>query len=189
MSFFKLSNGQLAQGNPEDAFIPELTIIPNNSRALAVIEKLETKQYQNEQYQDEHYYQITWKILNAPLANRIVQQKFYINSDNTNKADRAKEMFMLLHKLTQLPTNYGESGPQEHDYIKFRGKVCGLLIREWQMNGKEGNFVSELHPSKDFVEAIGTKLPAKIASSNLGASNNFDERNPPFVDNDIPNLF
>ena len=181
MSLFKLSTGQMAQGNPEDAFTPELTIIPNNTYALGVIEKLEQKKFK-----EEWYYQVIWKLLNAPLANRIVAQKFYVNNENPGKADRAKEMFMLLHKLSRLPTEYTAFGPTEGDMIKFRGKVCGLLIREWQMNEKEGNFVAELHLPKDFHESVGVKLEPKRESKNTASwTSKIDERNPPFLDDDI----
>ena len=178
MSYFRLSNGDIATGKKESAFLSDFGIIPNGTLALAAIERVEEKTFQ-----DEVLLQISWRLMNAPFANRIVTQKLKVGSANAATADRAKEMLLLIFETCRVTMQDMHQGPNSNDFMALQSKICGILIREWQMDGKEGNFVAEVHPSFGFLEAVGMKLEARKAAKSK--SNLIDERNPPFVDDTL----
>lgn len=183
MSYFKLSNGQVAQGRAEAAFIPDFGIIPNNTMALATL--LDIKEAEDT-YKAQSYYNITWKLLNDPFAARIVNQKIYFFEPDPKKSDRAKEMLTLILKICNVVPQTPAIGLTDVDFSHMRNKICGVLIREWSFNGREGNSVAEVHPAAGFVERVGTKLEPKPETKSRSRT---DERNPPpadDLDDDIP---
>jgi hypothetical protein len=180
MSIFTLSTGQRATGAVESAFAPTSFQIPNGTMALAMLEKCEKKSFT---YDGEQvvFFNVDWKLLNSPFKGFSVRQKIDIYAEKAAKADRAKEMFMLLFKLCNV--NPTASGPTENELFQLQHKVCGLRIMEWDLNGKQGNWVAELHPSIGFIEAVGTKMATKPASASM-----HNEINPPFMDDDVSAL-
>ena len=175
---FTLSTGERARGVAEAAFAQQILHIPNNTFALAMIEKCEEKSF-SYNGQDMRFFNVEWRLMNAPFKGTAVRQKIDIFSDNPAKADRAKEMFMLLFNLCNINPN--PSGPTANDLYLLQKKICGLRIQEWELNGKTGNWVSELHPASGFVEELGIKMPSKEPK----ISQAHDERNPPFEDSEI----
>lgn len=183
MSIFTLSDGSKATGNADAAFAQQIFQIPNNTMALAMLEKCEKKSFT---YDGEQvvFYNVDWKIMNAPFKGFSVRQKIDIYAEKPTKADRAKEMFMLLFRLCNV--NPTPTGPTDNELFQLQRKVCGLKIQEWDLNGKTGNWVSELHDSKGFIEEIGTKMTPKSAPPKMNPTQDFDELNSPMIDDDIP---
>jgi len=185
MSFFTLSSGSVASGDPMAAFIADMSVIPNNSMVLATLEKCEVKEFRGTKT-----FSVTWKMLNL-FKNQIVRQKIDVFSDNEKKADRAKEMFMLIFKICNVNVQDKNHGPTPNELYQLERKVCGLRIREYSLVGddgvtREGNFVSELHDTKGFIEAVGEKMVAKETKSRPNPTQDFDELNPPMIDDEIP---
>ncbi len=177
MSMFTLSTGEKATGSADAAFAPQVFQIPNNTMALAMVDKCEKKSFM---YDGNAvvFYQVEWKLMNAPFRGFSVRQKIDIFAEKSAKADRAKEMFMLLFKLCNI--NPTPTGPTDNELFQLQRKVCGLKIQEWDLNGKSGNWVSELHPANGFIEEVGVKMAPKPAQQS-----SFSEVNPPFMDDDI----
>jgi hypothetical protein len=177
---FTLSTGEKATGSADAAFAPQVFQIPNNTMALAMLEKCEKKSFTYDG-QIVVFYNVDWKLINPPFKGFSVRQKIDIFAEKPAKADRAKEMFMLLFKLCNV--NPTATGPTDNELFQLQRKVCGLKIQEWDLNGKTGNWVSELHPSNGFVEEVGVKMAPKPQ-----VSSPMNEINPPFMDDDLSSL-
>lgn len=161
MSFWKNSEGSVVIGDTQLAFAPEINnvIIPNGTKALAVIKKFDLIEKFNPQFYDAPFYEVTYQLKDGEYKDQEVKQKIKCFDRKSKTKDRALEMMMLLFKIGGVqPT---QQSPTVFDLLPFVGKVIGIKIREWQKNGKEGNFVSECHPATGFVSEIGKKLPPK----------------------------
>jgi len=177
MSFFTLSTGEIASGDADKAF-NDFGPIPHNTMALASLEGCMLNDYNGEKT-----YKITWALLNDPFKNRIVRQNLKVFDLNPEKADKAKQMFMLLFNICKVNVLDKQRGPSEAELHQLKGKVCGIKIIEWKLDsGTEGNSASEIHPSIGFKEEAGTKRVHKPSSK---PSYDYNEVNPPFMDDDI----
>ena len=75
MSFWGQANQEIT-GRPEDAFIPDLTIIPNNTSAPGQIKLINlVDKINNFSQQQEKYYEITYKLMAGDFKGREVTQK------------------------------------------------------------------------------------------------------------------
>ena len=45
------------------------------------------------------------------------------------------------------------------DFAQMVGKMAGISIEIWEIEGKEGNWVSEIQPSKGFETVDGEEMP------------------------------
>lgn len=153
MSFWKSEVGDIT-GKPEEAFTKVIGIIPDNTRALAQIKKFE---YVN---RDEfQFHQITWDIIAGEFKGGQVRQKIKTFDLDSNKRHTALNMMRLIYTLFNIAPS-GEEIPNA-ELTAFNGKVAGIVIKEWSFNGKEGNWVSEVHPAVDFECKSGVKKEAK----------------------------
>ena len=168
MSFWESKTGAPLTGSAEDAFTSSFTIIPDGTTASAMIKAFEIKQFG-----EEAFYQITWKIVSDQFKNQEVRQKLNTFDVKPEKAQRALNMMMLIYKLfDHKPTH--NNAPTNDDLKPLTGKVAVIKIQEWALNGKEGNFVSEVHKlNAEFKPEIGVKLekvnvpPAKHTDAEL----------------------
>lgn len=183
MSFFALSTGEFATGLAQDAFVPDMSIIPNNTRALAHIEEVDTKTFNG-----QTHYQVTWKLASKPFKNRIVRQKVDVFNQEPAKSDRAKQMLMLIFKTCGVQLSDMSMAPKKHELYQLKDKLCGILVREWEITKDDGtksngNWVAEVHPAAGFEEEIGIKME----SSKPKKQSVHNELNPPpFEDDAIP---
>ena len=130
-SWWDLSNGQKATGNEADAFIAPMGVIPDGTQAVAKIQKMTVE------LKDKGFINIQWKLIEGEFANRVVFQKLQCWDDKPQKADRAKNMLLLIMKLcNHQPTTGGE--PTDKDFAPMIGKSCGIKIAEWSMVKPDG---------------------------------------------------
>ena len=150
MNFLTLSTGGMPDGSAEHAHMQAFTIIPDGTMAAAMIKSIENKEFPD----SAPFIQVTWKLVNSDFKGNEVRQKLDIFNPDIKKSDRAKQMFMRLCILTGCEIQRAT----DDDLLQFKNKIIGIKIQEWQLNGKEGNWVSELHPAGgDFVAITGTK--------------------------------
>lgn len=182
MGFLTLSTGMKPTGSEEAAFGSQFKIIPNNSKLLGFIQKIQ-KQYDNN-------WKIIWEIVQGQYKGQTIWQFLTLeNQKFPEVADRNKEMFARIFILCGLQVP--EIEPTVHILSQMERKVLGLKIIEdsYTKDGalKEINRITEVHPSKDFIEEIGVKLMAPVQRKSPKQTQAYNELNPPpFVDDDLP---
>ena len=165
MTFWTAQSDMTIDGSEDNAHVQVFGIIPNGTTAKASIKKAEltTSQYDNTQI-----YQITYMITDGDFKDFVVKQKIHCFDSDTRKRDRSVNMLMRLFNLCNYKPNHSNS-PTNDDMAKLQNKIVGIKIREWQKDGKEGNWVSEIHANDaNFRTVTGTKMETKtpdIASS------------------------
>ena len=164
MSFWTSSKGEIISGDASKAFVPEFTIIPNGTAALAKIKLFEIIEKAATQYAEaQKLIQITWEITSGDYKGRTVTQKIKPFDGKPDQIDRNLQMLRLIMTLCNYaPTHNNE--PTNQDLKQMIGRICGIKIREWSMPKQdgsgmmEGNFVSEVHSATDFVSESGVKV-------------------------------
>ena len=152
MAFFESKTGAPLTGNADDAFAGSFSIIPDGTTATAQIKLFEPKEYDGDKF-----YQITWKIVSDAFKGQEVRQKMATFDVKPEKAQRALNMMMSIYKLCGHSPSHNNA-PSLDDLKPMLGKVFGIKIQEWALNGKEGNFVSEVHAADaEFKPAVGVK--------------------------------
>jgi hypothetical protein len=146
MSFWKSSAGEVL-GTQQSAFAKSFKNIPDGSTALAKI-----KDFKHDDYMGDKYLQITWVIIDGDFTGKHVFQKLRVFDKDEKKRWKALNMFMYIYKLLGLIPNSDEA-PSDKDLMEFTGKEAGIKIRETEpnQNGKQYNWVSEIHDKKGFV--------------------------------------
>jgi hypothetical protein len=159
--------GEEITGRPEDAFIPDMTIIPNNTTAPGQIKSINLVDRINGfSREQEKYYEFTYKLMAGDFKGQEVTQKIKCFLGEQKSIGRALNMLKLIMDLCGYKPAHGNELTSA-ELLPMVGKILGLRIREWQIeksDGKimEGNFVSEVWPINDkFVTESGIKLLAK----------------------------
>ncbi len=156
MGFWKSEVGEIT-GDAKDAFAGSFKLIPDNTRALA-----EIASFANAEYQGETWLEIDWHLVDGELKGAKVRQKIKVfgggkwdkNPEQTKF--RALNMLKLIYNLAgKKPSHAG--APQDMDLAVFQGFVAGIVVQltEPMDNGKQYNWVSEVHDKKGFVSALG----------------------------------
>ena len=181
-------------GKAEDAFVSDMTIIPNNTAAKAQILKVEIVEKDNKFTGPQKYIEVSWKLLDGDFKSREVKQKIKVFNGDDNQLKRARNMFLLLLNLCQHKLTHDDE-PTVFDLLPLHGKVIGIKIREWSMEKQdgsgvmEGNFISEIHLADDsFKTETGVKSQPKTPKP--GSSYNNQHSGIPNIadaaDSDIP---
>lgn len=191
-NFWTSGSGLQPTGETHKAFVPEFSTIPNNTTAVAQIKAFEVVNKQINGIQQK-FLQITWKIANGDFKGREVNQKIKPFEGSPEQIDRALNMLKLVMDLCEIkPTHAGE--PTNQDLMKMHGKVCGIKIREWSMpkedgsGMREGNFVAEVWPAKDFKVETGIKMETTVISHSIDTAFSRNPRsiNLDDLDQDLP---
>lgn len=161
MSFWNTSDGNKVTGEASAVMAPSFMLIPDRTKALAEIHEFKF---------DEEYnsYQIIWLIKSGDFAGALLRQRLDVHSENGKKADRAKNMFARLYKLTGVKAP--RSAPTATDIKMLEGHVLGILIMQWQSENKdtgeikEGNWVNMIYEKEGFEEKEGKFLKPLIPS-------------------------
>ena len=168
MSFWQSKSGKPITGKLEDAALPEFSVIPEGTMALAAIHAFEVIENADSSYEDtKKFYQITWKLTQGEFKNRQVTQKLKCFAGKPEAIDRNLNMLKLVMDLCKFKPSHGEA-PTSQDLMPMVGMVLGVKIREWSLLKKdgsgmmEGNFVSEVYSSVGFQEEVGTKVEHKM---------------------------
>jgi len=193
MSFWESDLGEIT-GNAADAFAKQFTQIPDGTMALARIDSFVNAVNDN----GMRYLNIDWVLTGGDFKGQKVNQKLKVydadpmdkNPDRTRH--RALNMFKLIFQLYKLkPTHAGE--PTDKDLSVFLNKEAGIKIRETEpnANGKQYNWVAEIHEAKGFVCETGNGLPVSKATYEKNTGDTAFSRNQnsgvaSVPDDDIP---
>ncbi len=158
MSFWESDLGAVT-GNAADAFAKTFTQIPDGTMALARIDA-----FINAEYQGDKYLSIDWVLTDGDFKGQKVNQKLKVWGDSKAKDSakarhRALNMLKLIYQLYNVkPAHSGD--PSDQDLGVFKGKVAGIKIRETEPNheGKQYNWVAEVHDAKGFVCETGVSV-------------------------------
>ncbi len=193
MSFWESELGEVT-GNAADAFAKSFTQIPDGTMALARVET-----FLNAEYQGMKYLSIDWVLIEGDFRGQKVNQKLKLldadprDKDPAKTRHRALNMLKLMYQLYNLKPKHANA-PTDMDLAVFIGKEAGIKIRETEPNdqGKQYNWVSEIHEKKGFKSETGisvvvthtNKQPAQGTLDSAFSRN----ANPPAVDDldDIP---
>lgn len=197
MSFWKSEIGEVT-GKAEDAFAKNFKQIPDGTTALAKIEGFANEVHKESGFK---YLQISWKLTDGDFKGQKVQQKLKVyggdkfDKDPMKTRHRALNMLKLIYELFNVKPKH-TNPPSDQDLAIFVGKIAGIKIRETEPNdnGKQYNWVAEVHPAQGFKceTGVGLIVVAKTAISNYSASHSsssdpFDSMPPSFDDEvDIP---
>jgi hypothetical protein len=182
MSEFWISELGELSGSAEDAFTPKpFGVIPDGTMALAKIERMF-----NVTHEGKKRIEIDWLITDGDFKGQHVFHKIHAYDEDSKKRHRALNLLMLIFKMFEVKPK--DNNPPTDDFLMiFAGKVAGIKIQEWEFNGKNGNWVSEVHAAKDFKCVTGTKM--EVTHTNSPVDSAFS-RNPKGVgvdlESDIP---
>jgi len=149
MNFWNV-DGATITGNAKDAFTPSFAVIPDGTQAVAMIDDIIISDHY------DNHINISWKLTTGEFLDRIVFQKIKVFEADSKKRIRALNMFMLLHKLTGVQLSQSE--PSAQSIAPFKGKYAGIVIQEWDYEGKNGNYISEIYAVDGFESKTGTKI-------------------------------
>lgn len=158
MGFFDqfAQDGKKVDGSEENTIVQTSSFVPGGTRAVAMIEECKW-----DEYQGHEKIKVRWKLASGGFAKRVVFQNIDIFNEDEKKAFRAANVLKRLFMLTGAPIP--DSKPSDADFAQMVGKMAGIAIEVWSINGKSGNWVSEIQPSKGFEFVDGTEEPEKTA--------------------------
>ncbi len=159
MSGFWESEVGEVTGNPADAFAKTFTHIPDGTMALSRIDG-----FTNAEYNGNKFLSIDWTLTEGEFKGSKVEQKLKVFGDPMAKDQakarhRALNMLKLIYQLYNIkPKHAGD--PSDQDLAIFVGKTAGIRIRETEPNdqGRQYNWVAEIHDAKGFKCETGTSL-------------------------------
>ncbi|AUR91794.1 hypothetical protein NVP1164O_58 [Vibrio phage 1.164.O._10N.261.51.A7] len=161
MGFFDqfAHEGKKVDGSEENATVQTSSIVPGGTKAVAMLESVKW-----DEYEGNRKVKAQWKIAAGTFTGRVVFQnielfakKFGTQEADEKKAFRAANVLKRLFMLTGAPIPDVE--PTDADFAQMVGKMAGISIELWEMNGKSGNWISEIQPSKGFENVDGTEMP------------------------------
>ena len=144
MSFWQKQDGSAVENT---AFFEmgggDIKPIPNNTALIAAIEEAKW-----DSYEGVSYISLKWRVMRpSEYANRVLFQKLHVF--DPKKGDKAKQMLMAIDancggKLARL-----NDAPEDHDLMTaLIGKPMAAKVQVWEINGKEGNWISAVSPAK-----------------------------------------
>ena len=162
-------------GNASDAFAKSFTQIPDGTMALARIES-----FINSEYNGNKYLIINWLLTDGDFKGSKVEQKIKVfgdpmSKDSAKARHRALNMLKLIYQLYNVkPRHSGD--PTDSDLSIFNGKSAGIKIRETEPNeqGRQYNWVSEIHDSKGFKSETGISFVVTHTNNSIRSQENFN---------------
>ncbi len=153
MSFWQSQSGTKMDGSAENSHVGTFKVIPDNTTATVSIKGVELKNFQGDEF-----YQATYKIIDGDYKGYEVRHKIKCFDADKKKRDQNVNMMMRLFKLCDKSPQH-DKAPEGDDFLPLQGCIIGVKIQEWFSDGKEGNWISEIHPvDKDFVVSSGKKV-------------------------------
>lgn len=133
----------------------------------------------NVDYQGFKYLLVEWLLTDGDFKGQKVQQKLKVfggdkfDKDPAKTKHRSLNMFKLLYQLFNMKPKHSNA-PTDQDLASFVGKTAGLKIRETEPNdqGKQYNWVSEVHETKGFVCETGISV---VVTHTKAPSNGYDQ--------------
>lgn len=171
MTFWTSPLGSKLTGTPEDSFSASFKTIPSGTTALAKIEKFALQEYMGEQH-----YQVEWVLTDGDYKGRHIFQKIHAFDKDSTRRHRFLNMLMLIYNMFHVKPK-DANPPQDDELRVFIGKHAGILIEEWEKDGRSGNWVSEIHPVDGFKSITGVSVETSFSHESGGVDSAFDRYN------------
>ena len=157
MSFWHSELGDLT-GTAESAFTKSFDLIPDGTMALSKI-----KEFKNDSFGGDKFYKIEWVVIEGDFKGQHVFQKIKTYDPKPTTRHTALNMMMLIFKMFGISPQSGNP-PSDQELRVFCDKIAGIKVQETKPNdeGKQYNYVSEVHPAAGFVSVTGHR---KIVSA------------------------
>lgn len=162
MSFFDqfAQDGKKVDGSKENTVVQTSNTIPGGTKAKAIIEEMKW-----DEYEGHRKVKVRWKLADTSFKGKVTFQNielfavdFNTKQPDPKKAFRAANVLKRLFMLTGVPIPDVE--PTDADFAQMVGKMAGIGIELWENDqGKNGNWISEIQPTKDFESKDGDQLP------------------------------
>lgn len=178
MAFWQV-DGHTIDGSAENANSGSFSLIPDDTIALASIKEMDRASFGEEPY----YINVQWKIQSGPFKGAVVFQKIKVNEADKNKRAKHLNMLMRIFKMAQKSPPPGE--PEKMHYMQLLGTAADIHIREWEQEGKKGNWISALYPPNT-ESAKQQKESANMAAEVQAATEMFGDITPTASDDEIP---
>lgn len=157
--FWSSTLGEIT-GSASDAFAKSFTQIPDGTMALARIES-----FINDEYQGVKSLIVNWVLTDGDFRGAKVAQKLKVidpdprDKDPEKTRHRGLNMMKLMYQLFNLKPKHANT-PTDADLSVFNGKIAGIKIRETEPNenGRQYNWVAEVHDPKGFVCETGVSV-------------------------------
>ena len=180
-----MSSGSAPSGTAEAAHVQAMTMIADGTTAPATLKKAELVVFDD----GGKTLQFTYKILEGDYAGYETRQKINVFEKEPKKRDRALNMLLRLHTLCGSMPMY-TTEPTTQDLAPLVGKQLGIVIRQWFKDGKEGNYISEIHPlDSEFKTVTGVVRVAQEPKSqgvDSALTRHGRTAAAEFVDSDLP---
>lgn len=161
--FWTSPEGKEITGKLEDSIVPNFTVIPEGTMALAVIQSFKVENKEETQYKPaEKIIEVSYKITEGDFKNFEVRQKIKPFDGKPEAITRNLNMLKLIMDLCAYKPSHNNE-PSNEELGRMCGKILGIKIGEWSVptnEGKiiEGNFVREVHPIVGFKAEKGIKV-------------------------------
>lgn len=172
-------------GNAEDAFAKSFKQIPDNTLALARINS-----FSNAENNGATYLNIEWHLIEGDFQGQKVNQKIKAFDQDPKVKHRALNMLKLIYMMFKVSPK-SSNPPSDDELGVFNGKVAGIRIRETEPNdqGKQYNWVSEVHNSQGFESETGVRVEVthtRESTDTAFSRNRVSESDLNKMDDDIP---
>ena len=157
MSFWQKQDGSAVElNNTFESGGGDIQPIPNNTALIAAIEEGKWSEYQG-----EHYINLKFRVMRPQeYANRVLFQKLKVF--DAKKGDKAKQMLAAIDancggKLAKLT-----DAPEDMDLMTaLVGKPMAVKVQVWDIDGKKGNWISAVAPTKQQAPQAQTQAPTR----------------------------
>lgn len=189
MNFWQSEMGEVT-GRPEHSFARTFKQIPDGTMALAKINAFVNTTYKdNKTKQPVPCLEIEWLLTDGDFQGQKVKQKIKCFDKDPNSRHRALNMLKLLYQLFGVQPQ-GSDAPSDQALVSFLGKTAGICIRETEPtpDGKQFNWVGEVHSPNGFVCATGFKLEVIRKPTTYGNAEPYHNSalDAPIADDDVP---
>lgn len=179
MAFWESELGEVT-GNASDAFAKQIMQVPDGTMALAKIDS-----FINDEYQGMKFLSVNWVLTEGEFKGAKITQKLKVidadprDKDPVKTRHRGLNMMKLMYQLFNLKPKHANA-PTDQDLAVFTGKIAGIKVRETEPNdqGRQYNWVAEIHDSKGFKCETGMGLPQASFASVSVASQSYSPQPP-----------
>lgn len=189
MSLFKSRTGAPVTGSESNAFAGNLSHLPDNTQAQAMI-----KSFTVQEYQGEIFFQIIWKLVDGEFKGAEVKQRITPYDADDNRAQRALNMLYRIFTICGHRTDYEET-PTDSDLAEMKGTICAIKAGNDIIQGTERTWIREVW-SEGKLETITGETKVVTAKPDAPLKEKvetaFDREAarksaaPSLADNDIP---
>ena len=176
MNFF---DGIDTNSNEFDLGGGDILPIPKDTRVLATAEEAK-----NDSYENDSYINIKWRV-NQPeeYANRVLFQKVKVFDADPAKAAKHKKMLAAIAtnaggRLFAAMQQASEQTPSDNSLTALTNAPMVLLLDEWDMNGKQGNWVKSVSARKGAAPAPAPTPAPQQQPATAPAADEFDDDIP-----------